>query len=111
MPLRTHPVWEGSEKFYLVKVFQKPRSTQEFCGIDVATSPPRDSLCSAIGLLWAVRTPHIISGMRCGSALFSSKVPRVRGPRVLWSQMSVRNVVVDLLPVLSISHCPQVPFQ
>ena len=91
----------------------------EFCMTDAATTPPRDSLrCifRAIDLLSAIRAPRILSGMRCGSALFSSKVLSVRGLCVLWSrlqmsQMSVRNVALNLLLVLSVSHCPQVPFQ
>lgn len=54
--------------------------------------------------------------MRCGSASFSSKVPSVQGLHVLWnmlqrSQMSVRDVSLDLPPMLSLSHCSQVPLQ
>lgn len=84
----------------------------------MATSPPCDSLCSIFGLidlLLAIRALNIISGMKCGSALFPCKVLGVRGLRVLWSrlqvsQTSVRDVSLDPLPVLSISHCSSVHF-
>lgn len=108
----THPVWEGSEKFYLVKVFQKPRSTQSAV---VETWQYVHHVTRLHGVsgptdLLAGRTPHIISAVRCGSALFGAKVLRVWGPCVLRSrlpvsQASVRNVSWDLLPMLSISHC------
>lgn len=63
------------------------------------------SIFGPIDLLLAVRSPHI-SGMRCGSALFSSKVLSMWGLCVLWSRLqmshlSVRNVPLNLLPVFS----------
>lgn len=103
-------ILSGKELEILVKVFQKVRSTQSSVVVQMQQQVHHVThLCSKfcpIDLLLAVRTPHFISGMRRGSALFSSKVLSVRGLHVLWntrqmSQMSVRDVSLDLLPMLS----------
>lgn len=92
------------------KDFQYPRSTQE-CEVQKCHHVKQETHLSiifhAVGHRLAVRSLQL-SGRRSGSALFSSKVPSMRGLRVLWSRlqvshMSVTNVPLNLLLVF-LSH-------
>lgn len=98
----------------LCKDFQNPRSTQKNevskCQ-HVKHETHLSSIFHAVGFRLAVRSLQL-SGQRSGSALFSSKVPSMRGPCVLWSRlqvshMSVTNVPLNLLLVFQIHTLPK----